>query len=304
MPRLLFIGLLLSGLCRAEPELNYFTVNGAGGVPLSVVTAGSPEQQAIVFIHGLGQSHYSFHKQLESDLAEDFYLVAFDLRGHGGSGKPWDISAYNESSTWAADVAAVMAATKAERPLIVAWSYGTLVALDYVRQFGISELAGMVFTGSLGALRPFVPGDTDAEDDPNMAEFVRLRELQSSPDLRDQVAASEWVVGWLTSEPVAQDEQVVLQSVAMMLPAYARRGLLARAFNNEDLFPALTDLPVFLALGEDDNTAMLENAALIAATKPNYSLSIYVGAGHSVFYEQPARFNAELRNFIERVQSP
>ena len=51
-------------------------------------------------------------------------------------------------------VAAVIAATKARRPVLVAWSYGTLVAMDYVREFGIAGLAGLNLTGALGALRP------------------------------------------------------------------------------------------------------------------------------------------------------
>jgi non-heme chloroperoxidase len=114
---LLLLGFFLGAVCQAEPALNYRTVEGADGVPLSVVTAGNATRPAIVFIHGIGQSHYMFHKQLQSSLADDFYLIAFDLRGHGASGKPWDTVAYNQSSIWADDVAAVIAATQARRPV-------------------------------------------------------------------------------------------------------------------------------------------------------------------------------------------
>ena len=148
---MLAAALLFSQSCLGDWE--YQTVTGAGGVPLNVVTVGDSSSPAILFIHGIGQSHYSFVRQLNADLAEDFFLVGFDLRGHGASGKPWLAEAYT-SEIWAQDVAAVMAASQIQRPIIVAWSFGTLVAMDYVRRFGVAHLPGMVFTGSLGALQP------------------------------------------------------------------------------------------------------------------------------------------------------
>jgi pimeloyl-ACP methyl ester carboxylesterase len=278
-----YIVFLLLGLLSAGPAgaaWDYTTVEGVDGVPLSVMTAGRPEQPAIVFIHGIGQSQYSFRKQFESDLVDNFYLVAFDLRGHGASGKPWDEGAYSRSA-WAGDVAAVIAATHARKPVIVAWSFGTLVALDYVRQFGTSTLAGLCLTGAIGALRPFTM--PTVEEDPKVAEFARFRELQLSPNLADQVAASQQFVPWLTATPVPEAEQRVMQSIGMMLPAYARRAIASQPRDNQDLLEVLT-LPIWLPLGAEDNQTMLANAAEIAATHANFSLSVYAGAGHSVFY--------------------
>ncbi|MEE4185648.1 MAG: alpha/beta hydrolase [Gammaproteobacteria bacterium] len=294
---ILVLGIFLSAPCRAE--LTYLTVAGSGSVPLTVATAGEPENPAIVFIHGIGQSHYSFFKQLESDLADEFFLVTFDLRGHGASGKPYEPGAYTRSENWADDVAAVIAATGARRPVIVGWSYGTLVAMDYVRQFGTAGIAGISLTGALGALLPFAM--PSADDDPNVAEFARLRELQMSPDPRDRVAASEGMVRFLTSAPVPAAEQQVLQAVTMMFPNYARQAMYSRPQDNQDLLDKLT-VPVFLQLGADDNPAMLIDAADLVAGRPNFSLSVYEGAGHSVFYEQPERFNAELRQFAKAAQ--
>jgi len=294
---ILLLGMVLCVPCRAEIE--YTTVTGGGNVPLTVATAGTPDNPAIVFIHGLGQSHYSFFKQLESDLAAEFFLVAFDLRGHGASGKPYEPAAYTQYSMWANDVAAVIAATGARRPVIVGWSYGTLVAMDYVRQFGTSEIAGISLTGALGALLPF--GMPSADEDPNVAEFARVRKLQMSPDPRDRVAASEAMVRFLTSAPVPEAEQQVLQAVTMMFPNYARQAMYSRPQDNQDLLAQLT-LPVLLQLGADDNPAMLEDAADGLAARANFTLSVYAGAGHSVFYEQPERFNNELRQFAAAAQ--
>jgi non-heme chloroperoxidase len=291
---LILLSFFFGATCHANPKINYSTVKGADDVPLRVVTAGSSERPAIIFIHGIGQSHYSFHKQLESGLADDFYLVAFDLRGHGASGKPWDTEAYIHSATWAQDLAAVISATQARKPVIVAWSYGTLVLLDYIRQYDTSKIAGVLLTGSLGALRPFT---MPTEDDPNTAEFLHIRKLQLSPDPRDQAAAVERMVGWLTTEPFSASQQSVFESIAMTFPVYARRAMYSRSLDNQDLLDTITKLPVFLAMGADDNAGMLKDAAQLTKTYANVCLSVYTGAGHSVFYEQPSRFNTELRNF-------
>lgn len=281
-------------------EWDYRTVEGAGGVPLNVVTAGEPASPAILFIHGFGQSHYSFVRQLDSDLAADYFLVAFDLRGHGGSGKPWAAAAYSESEVWAGDVAAVIEATGLDRPLMVAWSYGTMVAMDYFREFGVDGIAGVLLTGGQGALKPF---RMPSGDDPDAAEFARIRELQQSPDLADYIRAGERVIPLLTASPLPERQRQLFQAIGLMLPAYVRRAMAQRRLDNQDLVGRLT-LPVLFCLGQEDNPFQLEDAGELAASHDNMSLTVYEGAGHSVFIEQPQRFNAELRRFAERVRVP
>lgn len=292
---LLCVALLLAGPVLAGWE--YQTVTGADGVPLNVVTAGDPQRFAILFVHGIGQSHVSFKHQLDSALADEFFLVAFDLRGHGRSGKPWTAEAYNQPSVWAGDVAAVIDATGIRRPVLVAWSYGTLVAMDFIRERGQSELGGLLLTGAVGALRPFRPPPAD---DPDAAQFARIRELQLSPSLVDNIRASGRMVEWLTAAPMPDGDRQTFRAISLMLPAYARRAMFDRRFDNQDLADELR-LPMWLALGQEDSPGELENAADLAAKHDNVRLSVYEGAGHSVFFEQPQRFNEELQQFARRA---
>lgn len=282
---------------QAFADWQYKTVDGAGGVPLNVVTAGNPVSPAILFIHGIGQSHYSFVRQLNSDLADDFFLVSFDLRGHGASGKPWTADSYSEPRQWAEDVAAVIAATDAQQPVVVAWSYGTLVIMDFVREFGIEGLAGINLTGSLGALKPF---RMPTSDDPNAAEFAEIRKLQLSAYLIDNIRANDGVTKWLTAAPLPDHEYQLFQKIGLMVPAYARRAMVSRKFDNQDLQAELT-LPLLLSVGEKDNPSLLIDGTEMAAIYDNVSLSEYKGSGHSVFIEDPQRFNAELRQFVAEV---
>ena len=227
--------------------------------------------------------------------------MTFDLRGHGASGKPWSAEDYTEHTVWAEDVAAVIEAAGLGRPLVVAWSYGTMVAMDYVREYGVDGIAGILMTGGQGALRPFqMPAGDD--DDPAAAEFARIRELQQSPNLIDYIRAGERVIPLLTAQPLPEQERQLFQSIGLMVPPYVRRAMAQRRLDNQDMVEQLT-LPVLFCLGDKDNPFQLEDAAQLVESHDNMNLTIYEGAGHSVFIEQPQRFNAELNRFAKQTLS-
>src|SRR4051812_6188179 len=79
---------------------------GGGGVRLHVVEAGNPRGRPIVFLHGTSQCWLTWSRQLRSDLADAYRLVAIDLRGHGLSEKPRE--GYEDSRLWADDVNAAI----------------------------------------------------------------------------------------------------------------------------------------------------------------------------------------------------
>ena len=115
------------------------------------------------------------------------------------------------------------------------------------------------------------------------------------------VCAVERMVQWLTEGPIPDPERQYFEAITLMLPAYARRGMLERRPDNQDLLAKLT-LPVLLSLGEADNPTQIEDGAEMAAAHGNVSLSVYADTGHSVFFEQPERFNTELRQLARRVR--
>ena len=282
----------------AHAEWRFSTVEGADGVPLNMVTAGDPAKPGILLIHGIGQSHYSFARQLDSDLADDFYLVSFDLRGHGASGKPWDAEAYSEPEKWAGDVDAIMTAAGLERPVVLGWSYGTLVLMDYLRVYGNDRLGAIVLTGALGGVTPF---RMPPADDPEAQRFAEVRKLQMSEDFDDRRQAAEVMVDMLTAGPIPEPYREIFMNAGFMMPLYARRPMLTRKLDNQDLQPELDKLPTLLMIGREDNPTTVEDAPLLAERYENVSFIGYEDIGHSVFFEQPDKFNADLRAFVDRV---
>jgi len=281
----------------AHAEWRFSTIEGADGVPLNMVTAGDPANPGILLIHGIGQSHYSFVHQLNSDLAEDFYLVTFDLRGHGASGKPWEPDAYAKPEKWAGDVDAVMTAAGLESPVVLGWSYGTLVLMDYLRVYGGDRLGAIVLTGALGGVTPF---RMPPADDPAALEFAKVRKLQMSEHFEERQQAAEVMVDMLTAGPIPEPHRRVFMNAGFMMPLYARRPMLTRSLDNQDMLPELEKLPVLLMIGREDNPITVEDAPVLARRYDNIDFVGYDGVGHSAFFEQPEQFNSDLRAFAQR----
>jgi len=58
------------------------------GVSIAVQDWGNPAGPEILFIHGFSQASLSWARQTSSELAKEFHIVTYDLRGHGNSDKP------------------------------------------------------------------------------------------------------------------------------------------------------------------------------------------------------------------------
>ena len=61
----------------------------ANGISLHVVTAGDPKKPAVMFLHGFPEGWFSWRSIMEA-LADDYFVLAPDLRGYGQSDKPAD----------------------------------------------------------------------------------------------------------------------------------------------------------------------------------------------------------------------
>jgi pimeloyl-ACP methyl ester carboxylesterase len=292
--------LVLALLCATaqadDAALRFRSVDGADGVPLNVVEAGDPARPGIVFVHGIGQSYLSYENQLHSALAAEFHLVAFDLRGHGNSGKPWTREAYVDSVKWAEDLRRVMAATGLTRPVLLGWSYGTLVVADYVRHVGVSNVSGIVLVSSLGGFSPPPPPLPAAI----AATMASGRARRDGPDLEANIASALETAHQLTAKTMPPQWIERATIIGMMLPASAHHFMQQRSLDNQDLVPKLT-VPVLVVLGSKDLGTPESVARRFTSGLAHASTSVYPEAGHSAFAEEPDRFNRELAEFARRA---
>jgi len=113
------------------------SITGHGGVQLCVHDLGPETAPAIILVHGWSQCHLSFARQ--AALAEGFRLILPDLRGHGQSDKPLGPACYDNSRPWAEDMQAIITSLALDAPLLVGWSMGGWVVMDYLEHFGLKN---------------------------------------------------------------------------------------------------------------------------------------------------------------------
>ena len=288
------------GFAKAK-DLVFSEVSGGGNIPLNVVEAGSPNGKEILFIHGVSQSHLSWRAQLASDQLQDFRMVAFDLRGHGNSAEPWLSKDYKESALWAEDVAAVIAAKKLKNPVVVAWSYGGIVLMDYIRHYGIAGIAAINLVANTGVL-------IDRIEDPKSSDAEIIRQMianqvrQQSPDIEENMASVKFSVPLLTEANLGEAWREDSLMVTMMTPSYVRRALAGRNIDNKDLSESLSDVPILLSYGAKDGSVTDLMAEKFRSIYRQTITSKYDGIGHSPFAEDSERFNSELFEFANSVR--
>jgi pimeloyl-ACP methyl ester carboxylesterase len=287
------VGLAQSGLAqtpaRAAPAPTAFAgarflqASGSGGVPLNVVEKGDPSRPAVLFIHGFRQSYLSWAEQFGSTLAEHCHLVAFDLRGHGNSGQPWEASAYDTSRPWADDVEAVIKATGLSKPLIVAWSFGGNVVMDFARHYPNEPVAGFVLTGTGAGTSPMPAPPPNAPPRPT-----------TSPDLETNIKAVDASINLLFAANLDPALRARFAAAAMRVSPFVDRAIAARGTpTNADLAPTIRT-PVTLIVGGKDPIVPPAFTARLKALIPDARVIEFADAGHAPFLDDPGRFNAIL----------
>jgi non-heme chloroperoxidase len=261
-------------------------VNTPDGLTISAQEWGNPAGPEILFIHGFSQSHLSWMRQVEGDLAKEFRIVTYDLRGHGNSDKPLDPARYRDSKAWGDEVQAVIDAAGLKRPVLVGWSYAGRVISDYLSTHGAGQLAGINFVDAPIKVDPALVGDN-----------LKNLPLMASEDLVTNISATRaFLHGCFSKQPSADDYEAMLAFNMMVLPK-VRAGLGGRPLDATEVMSKLT-LPVLVTHGAEDRNARLGAGQYTASVIPGAKLSVYEGIGHSPFYEDAPRFNTELAAFV------
>lgn len=269
------------------------TVSGGGDTNLHVDVAGPADAPAVVLIHGYSQSRLSWCKQFDSDLTEEFRLVAPDLRGHGDSEKPEGAGAYHDPALWAADVQAVLDEFVRDEAVLVGWSYGGLILSDYLSVEGTDDVAGVNFVSAISE-----KGTDTAATVAGDAFAAMLSDLET----RDAAASVDALLDFLdicVAEPLSPRDRYFMLGFNVACPPRVREALQSRSAGHEDTLRDL-DVPVLLTHGTADQVVLPTAAENHAKLIPDAERSLYDGIGHSPFWETPERFNRELRAFVRR----
>jgi len=265
-------------------------VEGGGGTKLRVHEWGQRDAPPILFVHGWSAAHLCWRRQYESDLARNFRLVAFDLRGHGASEMPQDPGSYTDASLWAEDIAAIIRHLDLSDTTLVGWSYGGLVICDYLRVHGTGAVAGINFVGAAVTLEQGAFGTLIGPG------FLDHFPGATADDLGANIQAIRAFVAGCTAHPLPRDEYETALAWNIVVPPWVRASLVQRIINSDDVLGTL-DRPVLVTQGRRDTVILPAMAEHILTTCKTGRSSWYETAAHAPFLEDSERFTAELANF-------
>jgi non-heme chloroperoxidase len=272
------------------------TVLGGGGLRLHVREWGTRDGPPILFIHGWSQNHLCWAKQYESALADEFRLVAFDLRGHGMSEAPLEPGHYTEARRWADDVAGIIDQLRLDQPVLVGWSYGAFVICDYIAAYGQNRVAAINFVEAAVKLGEATFGTLIGPA--FLDHFVGA----TADDLPTNIGAMRSFVRACLVKPVSDDELEMAVCWNVLVPAPIRAHLAARELDCDDVLRAL-EVPLLVTQGRADRVVLPAMAEHVLATCPMAEASWYVDVGHVPHMEEPERFNRELAELVRRVHT-
>lgn len=290
--------LWLSLLILPATGADYRFVKGAEDAPIAVAEWGNKNAPDVLLLHGAGFAKEYWMAQRTEAADECAHYVAMDLRGHGASAKPWREDQIVDSELWAADVQAVITNLDMHNVLIVGWSYGGYVAMDYLRHHTSENIAGVLLLGSAAGLveRPQFSGDMPAG-------FAASATQRRSLNLDENRLGSSYIGALMSSydlpEPIASSWTNQMASS----PLYFRNIMSQRALDNTDLIESLA-LPLTFLLGERDLSVSAESIEQLATTRlTSASVRIAAGAGHAVSHDSGREFYETLGDMLKAGHS-
>ncbi|MFE0474878.1 alpha/beta fold hydrolase [Streptomyces sp. NPDC058947] len=258
------------------------------GLTLAATVYGDPAAPEILFVHGLGQSGLSWHRQVRR-LAARFRLVTFDMRGHGASSVPDSPDAYADGARWASDIRGVREAAGLRRPTLVGWSFGALTVGHYLKHYGAQDLHGVVLTGPVTKFSP---------------ELLQRRGLEigaklASGDLSVRIEGIRETLDATFAKPLSREDHERMLVVNSLSPRALQLGYgLVGGEGVDEAFG--TPSRLLVTYGAKDAITRPEMSRRVLDLNAAARLSVYPDAGHAPFHDEPVRFNRDLERFAAR----
>ncbi|KAJ7270171.1 Alpha/Beta hydrolase protein [Mycena haematopus] len=268
------------------------------GTLIYAEASGNPTNPSVVFAHGFAFSGIVFDKLFsDSRILEKLYLVRYDVRGHGRSGKPNTAEGY-ASSLYAADFSAVAGEFSLTVPVFVGWL--APIISDICSYISPVPLSGAIAMS--GALCVATAAKTLK---PKLLEFIpKFRSLDAVTALNIRAEFVDAVFADPDKIPFAVKAAwmgtTVLQSPD--ITAAIRTGHKPDQTKLVEL--AAHGFPAMIIYGTEDQ---FQDGNVVAAEARPYFTDLEVvaieGGSHSVFYDNVDETVDHILSFCLRVNS-
>ncbi len=260
------------------------------GVPLHYETIGDPAHPPVVLLHGFTSDMRMWHP-VTTYLAQAYYLIVPDLRGHGTSGSPEDLEAYRMAE-YSADLEALADELHLDLFALVGCSFGGMVAMQFAVDHP-ERIAALVLSDTSPAYERPEYDDAFRKREARIAEMEEHVRRFGTRLYGKRVAAA--IEDPFAAEGVRKRYER-LSSEGLLGAAYARK---TRPDVTELLGQRLS-MPVMLVMGMDDPVYCA--LAVMVQQLPAARQVIFRETGHGVPTIHPHDFSDALHQFFHDIQ--
>jgi pimeloyl-ACP methyl ester carboxylesterase len=256
-----------------------------GGTTLPYVEQGDASGVPLVLLHAIADSWHSFERVLPH-LPRSIHAFAVTQRGHGDASRP---EGGYRPHDFAADLAAFMDALHLEAAVIAGGSSGGFAARRFAMDHPERTL-GLAFLGSPATLR-----DKPVAQELWDSTVSKLTDPVGPGFVRAFVAST-------LAQPVPQAFMETIVRENLKVPARVWRATFAGLLE-DDSFGELHRItaPTLIVWGDRDAVLPRADQDALQAAITGSRLVVYPGAGHAVYWEEPARVASDLVAFVEAI---
>lgn len=247
----------------------------------------------VVLIHGWSASHLFYKKQIPV-LSESYKVISYDLRGHGLSEESKD--GYT-IPRYAQDLKNLIDHLNLKNVVLVGWSMGTHILLEYIKQFGCDNLDKIVIIdmsaklitdesykcGLYGKFTYQDNLDTMGMMNKNWKEFTAtfVPAIFAKSGCADQE-----LLKWTYEEEYKNSTSVMI-----------RMWLSMSSQDYRDVLPKI-NVPALITFGLESVLFIPENSEYLSKMISGSKLVAFPKCGHSLQLEDSDKLNKELKDFI------
>lgn len=260
-----------------EPTFNQVTF---------VKTYGDPSNEAVVFVHGLGDEASRIWEEAAYELQDEYYVLIFDLPGFGRSDKANKLySPYNY-----AYFINYLAGHFIQKPFhLVGHSMGASISLKYVSMF--ENVKSLMIVDAAAVLNKIA-----------YSQFLLKQKTQN-------VTQNDGIIGFVENLPSKLNEFLPLNLDSVLQHNASRKVLLrsnpstiaATALVEEDFstIPQNIKLNTLIMWGEEDKVAPLRTGYVLHKRIENSKLITVKDVGHVPIKEAPQIFLEALKEHLK-----